>query len=265
MPVFTDGLGREVQIPSNPKRIISVVPSQTELLYHFGLEEKVIGITKFCIHPKHWFSTKTRIGGTKNLLLEKIKSLQPDLVIANKEENVQEQIEALAQWYPVWVSDVNKLEDALTMIATIGAITGTAEKATSLKTHIAQAFQSLQTTALEVLPKTVYLIWKDPFMTVGGDTFIHNMLQCAGFNNLFVHKSRYPQTSLQEIQAMNCELLFLSSEPYPFRQKHIDELQAHLPHTKIILVDGEMFSWYGSRLQWAPVYFRELNVQLQAV
>jgi ABC-type Fe3+-hydroxamate transport system substrate-binding protein len=265
MHLFTDDLGRKVQIPLKPQRIISVVPSQTELLYHLGLEEEVIGITKFCIHPAHWFSSKTRVGGTKNLHLEKIKSLQPDLIIANKEENVQEQIEAMAQLFPVWVSDVNNLEDALNMIATLGAITGKEEKATSLKTHIEKAFDNISIPPVDRKPKTIYLIWKDPYMTVGGDTFINNMLQWAGFDNLFSHLSRYPQTSIQEIQSLNCEVLLLSSEPYPFKQKHLEELKALLPGTSIWLADGEMFSWYGSRLQWAPSYFKQLKAQLQAV
>jgi ABC-type Fe3+-hydroxamate transport system substrate-binding protein len=265
MPLFTDSLGRKVEIPLKPQRIISLVPSQTELLYHLGLEEEVIGITKFCIHPMHWFRNKTRIGGTKNLDIEKIKNLQPHLVIANKEENTQEQIETLQQWFPVWVSDVNNLEDALEMIVTIGTITGKKEKATSLKTHIEQEFKSLQRTTFLTAPKVCYLIWKDPYMTVGGDTFISNMLQWAGFDNLYSQASRYPQLSVNDLQSLNCELLLLSSEPYPFKQKHIDELQAQLPHTKIALVDGEMFSWYGSRLQWAPTYFRQLRAQLQAV
>ncbi len=265
MPVYTDDLGRRVDIPLKPQRIVSVVPSQTELLYDLGLDQEVAGITKFCVHPAQWFRNKTRIGGTKKLDLEKIISLQPDLVIANKEENVQEQVEALAQHCPVWVSDVNNLEQALQMIESIGQITGKVPEATSLKTHIEQAFASLKNTTSYPLSRVCYLIWKDPYMTVGGDTFISHLLQQAGFENLYRHQTRYPILELSDLQQLDGELLLLSSEPYPFAQKHLAELQALLPQTKIALVDGEMFSWYGSRLQRAPAYFRRLQQQLAAV
>jgi len=264
MAVFTDQLNRKIELIKEPQRIISVVPSQTELLFELQLEERITGITKFCIHPEHWFRNKTRIGGTKTLNLEKIRSLKPDLILANKEENVQEQIEILASEFPVWVSDVNNLQQALEMIECIGQITGTSLKAKEISDNISNAF----TKALyesERLPKTCYLIWKDPYMTVGGDTFIHDMLVKAGFNNLFSTSTRYPTVTIEELKMMNCEVLLLSSEPYPFKQKHIDELQKHLPSTIIILVDGEMFSWYGSRLLKAPAYFQQLRQQVKAI
>jgi ABC-type Fe3+-hydroxamate transport system substrate-binding protein len=102
-------------------------------------------------------------------------------------------------------------------------------------------------------------------MTVGGDSFINDMLSHAGFENIFAHQTRYPETSIEQLRIANCQLLLLSSEPFPFRQKHIDELQKELPATKMILVDGEMFSWYGSRLSKAPAYFRQLQQQIQAL
>lgn len=120
MAVYTDQLGRKIELNYIPKRIISVVPSQTELLHSLGMEEEVIGITKFCVHPQQWFRIKIRIGGTKQLDIGKIKNLQPDLIIANKEENTRDQIEKLAIHFPVWISDVNTLEDALSMIYSIG-------------------------------------------------------------------------------------------------------------------------------------------------
>lgn len=247
--------------PLTPSRIISLVPSQTELLCHLGLTEQVIGITKFCVHPKEWHQNKTRIGGTKTLNIEKIKSLQPDLIIANKEENVREQVEELAKEFPVWASDVNTLEDAYEMIESVGALTGKSSDAKELVAHIKTAFAQLQTPNNK--PQTAYLIWKDPYMTAGGDTFINDMLTKAGFQNAFTSKQRYPVVTVDDLRSAACQLLFLSSEPYPFKQKHIDELQAHLPKTKIVLVDGEMFSWYGSRLLKAPAYFQNLREQVQ--
>ncbi len=239
-----------------PKRIISLVPSQTELLFHLGLDKAVVGITKFCVHPGEWKTGKTIIGGTKNINLQKIKQLQPDLIIANKEENVKEQVEALAEDYAVWVSDIAVLDDALQMIKDVGQLTNTSVKADELIYKTKENFNNLHLPAKKI--KTAYLIWRNPYMTVGGDTFIHDMLQRCGVENIFAAVNRYPAIDVQELKEKGCELLLLSSEPYPFKQKHIDELQSHLPGTKIILADGEMFSWYGSRLLHAPGYFNSI-------
>jgi len=255
MPIYTDQTGRNIDIPAVPRRIISLVPSQTEFLYEIGLEAEVIGITKFCIHPNTWFQHKTRIGGTKDLHIDKIIALAPDLIIANKEENTALQVLQLAEIFPVYTSDIANLPDALNMMATIGLITAKQEQATVICTAIQAAFEVLKTSLVSAAPRTAYLIWKDPYMTVGGDTFIHDMLTRSGCNNIFSLHSRYPEITLQELKAAGVELLLLSSEPYPFREKHIKTLQAELPGTRIMLADGEYFSWYGSRLLGAPAYF----------
>lgn len=260
MADFTDARGNNIKgFNKQPKRIVSLVPSQTELLYHLGLDAEVVGLTKFCVHPQHWFRTKRRVGGTKNVSIETVKALQPHLILANKEENVREQIEELANHFPGWVTDVSNLNEALCMIEAVGVLTGKPEAATFLKYHIEQAFQTLAHTASAYPLRTCYLIWKEPYLTVGGDTFIHDMLQRAGFKNIFAAQKRYPEVMLETLRELRCELLLLSSEPYPFGQKHIAPLQAQLPRTKILLVDGELFSWYGSRLQWAPAYFKKLQ------
>jgi len=266
MPYFTDQTGRIVSLPAVPKRIISLVPSQTELLFDLGLSREVIGITKFCIHPGEWFHTKTRVGGTKQLKTDLIRELQPDLIIANKEENVKEQIEELSaglngkKQIPVWVSNVNNLTDAYKMIEQAGLITGKEKEAREIVSRIKENFSQLP--SIDSGLRTAYLIWQRPYMTVGGDTFIHSMMQAAGLHNIYANKTRYPELTITELQAANCDLLLLSSEPYPFKQKHIDELQAQLPNTRILLADGEMFSWYGSRLLRAPAYFQKLFKQM---
>ncbi len=242
-----------------PQRIVSLVPSQTELLHYLGLEQETVGITKFCVHPKSWFTSKTRVGGTKNLNIAAIKRLQPDLIIANKEENVKEQIEELANHFNVLVTDVNTVADALQMIIAIGQITGKATEAKLLVNKIEAAF--LKIPAPEIFIRTAYLIWNKPYMTIGGDTFINDMLARAGLQNVFAHTARYPEVTIADLQAANCQLVLLSSEPYPFKQKHIDELQQHLPHAKIMLADGEMFSWYGSRMLLAAEYLQDVRRQ----
>lgn len=239
-----------------PSRIVSLVPSQTELLYDLGLDTAVAGITKFCIHPGDWFNTKPRIGGTKTINIDQVKKLQPDLIIANKEENVKEQVAALSTFCPVWTSDTSNLAQALEMIASIGTITGTAGKAAAIVNGIRDCFLSLP--ASTRMLRAAYLIWQDPYMTIGGDTFIHDMLTRSGFENVFKNQQRYPVISVDDIKESDCEVLLLSSEPYPFKQQHVEALQRQLPSTKVILADGEMFSWYGSRLLQAPAYFSAL-------
>jgi ABC-type Fe3+-hydroxamate transport system substrate-binding protein len=261
MAVFIDQIGRSVTLNKTPQRIISLVPSQTELLFDLGLIDEVIGITKFCIHPAEWFRTKTRIGGTKKLNIELIKQLQPDLIIANKEENVKEQVEELEKYFPVWVSDVNNLNDAYEMIEQIGIITNKEQPANEIILQVKEGFAKIPTPDSRL--RTAYFIWQNPYMTVGGDTFIHSMLEVAGFENLYADQIRYPEITIDKLRIKNCQLVFLSSEPYPFKQNHIAELQSALPNTKIIIVDGEMFSWYGSRLLLAPVYFNNLKNQLK--
>lgn len=257
MSQYIDQLGRGVEISSPPKRIISLVPSITELLFDLGLDHETAGITKFCVHPEAWFKSKARIGGTKALHIDQIHKLQPDLIIANKEENVQDQIGELAHHYPVWISDISNLEEALQMIEKIGEITERADQSIKLAEEIRKKFRELPNKNVEQ-KKAAYFIWQKPYMTIGNDTFIHDMFQYCGFQNVYGNKNRYPETSIEELKSLDAELLLLSSEPFPFQQKHIDELQPLLPQTKIILVDGEMFSWYGSRLLLAPGYFKKL-------
>lgn len=245
-----------------PQRIISLVPSQTELLSYLQLDAETIGITRFCIHPPNWFKTKQRIGGTKDLHLKKIQQLNPDLVIANKEENVKEQVEELARYCPVWLTDVNNLADALQMITDIGTLTNRVAAANTLIDKISTAFASISKPKEPV--KAAYLIWRNPYMAAGGYNFIHDMLQQCGFQNVFAGYARYPQISMEALQNAGCNLLLLSTEPYPFKKEHIDELAGHLPGIRILLADGEMFSWYGSRLLQSPAYFTQLITEINS-
>ncbi|MFA6151572.1 MAG: helical backbone metal receptor [Chitinophagaceae bacterium] len=259
--IFTDMMNRQVEITFPPKSIISVVPSQTELLYDLGLEEEVTGITKFCIHPRKWFDSKVRVGGTKKLNLTRILKLNPDLIIANKEENTKEDIEYLASRFPVWISDIRTIDDGLKMIRAVGELTGKANAGKVLATKIRNNFSLLNKTAK---PKRIaYFIWRTPWMTVGNDTFIHDVISKTGWQNVYSDKPRYPETSVDELKNLNPELILLSSEPYPFKEKHIAELKKELPLAKIMLVDGEMFSWYGSRMELAAEYLNTLSDSIQ--
>ncbi|MBL7890243.1 MAG: ABC transporter substrate-binding protein [Bacteroidia bacterium] len=260
MPAFTDQLNRKIELSSTPKRIISLVPSQTELLYDLGLRDEVVGITKFCIHPDEWFRSKVRVGGTKKIDFEKIKELQPDLIIGNKEENDQGLIEELMKLYPVWISDIYTLKDAYDMITRVGTLVGKQQEATFLKLQIESQFNQFIQSNVPSNKKTAYFIWNDPYMVAGANTFINEVLKLNGLENIFADKdSRYPEVSAEELKKLQPELILLSSEPYPFKQKHMDELQLICPSAKILLVDGELFSWYGSRLLKIPEYLKDLN------
>lgn len=260
MRVFTDQVGRQITLPdAPPRRIVSLVPSQTELLADLRLDEEVVGITKFCIHPKHWFKSKKRIGGTKDVKIEEVLALQPDLIIANKEENERGTLELLQQFCPVYISDVRSLNDALMMIQAVGEITGKSAMAQPLAASIAQRFADLP--ALLQGKRVLYCIWYKPWMLAGNDTFIASILRDLGAEVLVPAESssRYPEVSVEQIKLLAPDLVLLSSEPFPFKQKHIAELEKADVASPILLVEGDMFSWYGSRLLQAPDYIGGLT------
>jgi len=254
---YLDQTGNLVITTARPRRIISLVPSQTGLLSDLGLDEEIVGITKFCIHPRAWLSPKKIIGGTKQYNFDVIHALEPDLIIGNKEENYEEGIVRLRTKYPVWLSDIVSLEDALAMIISLGEITMRKSQAEGIIDAIHIAFSALPEFDHH---SVLYLIWRKPWMAAGKKTFIHTMLERTGLRNA-IDDERYPELLPEQISALHPDYIFLSSEPYPFEEKHKEELMNLCPAAKIILVDGEMFSWYGSRLIKAPAYFRSLNLR----
>ncbi len=253
--VFIDQIGRKIDIENIPQKIISVVPSQTELLFYLVNKERIIGKTRFCIHPKMDIEQAENVGGTKKLHLEKIAKLKPEIIFANKEENTREDLEWLFERFPVWVSDIYKLQDALNMITQVGRIVGEENNAVQLADTIKVSFENL---AQNNFGKALYMIWRNPWMTVGSNTFIHEMMKYAGFRNAWEGEdARYPEISEEKIKELHPDWILLSSEPYPFKQKHINELHQLIPKSKIVLVDGEMFSWYGVKLLASAKYFKQ--------
>jgi ABC-type Fe3+-hydroxamate transport system substrate-binding protein len=254
---FSDQTGYTISLDSPPQRIISLVPSQTELLAYLGLTDRVNGITKFCIHPPSWRSTKTIVGGTKKFHFDVIERLRPDLILGNKEENYRDGIETLRERYPVWISDIFTLDDSLAMIESIGLMTETEVQARQCAQEIIQKFSGIQKRGGR---SVLYLIWREPWMAAGGQTFIDSMLTTLGLKNAIATRDRYPQLTTGDIKQLSPDLIFLSSEPYPFKEEHVREIRHLSPSSKILLVDGEMFSWYGSRLRLAPDYFNTLEL-----
>lgn len=254
----TDQVGRTVEIAAVPPlRIVSLVPSQTELLHALGLDEEVVGITKFCIHPPTWHKTKTRVGGTKNFKVEQVLALQPDLVIANKEENEKGSLALLEKFVPVWISDVRSIDAALVMIKEVGRITGKIERASRLALKIGQSF--------DALPKwlqgkrVAYGIWYDPWMFASSDTFIGDVLKRLGAVNVAEEKgSRYPSMSTQDLISLAPDYVLLSSEPFPFKMKHANTMHSAGLLCDVQLVDGSYFSWYGSRLMDSVPYLNSI-------
>ena len=259
--VYRDQLHREIKLEEVPKRIISLVPSQTELLVDLGLEDHIVGVTKFCVHPKSIRKEKKIVGGTKKVKYDIIKELHPDIILCNKEENTKEIVESLEKEYTVHVSDIFSIEDALEMIEQYGAVFNKENAAKSLISKIKTEEKSFLN-FIENKPRKhiAYFIWKDPWMAVGNNTFIDHLLEKNGFINVFNDQERYPEIAKEDMQILEkLDLILLSSEPFPFSEKHIAEAEQLNTNAKILLVDGEYFSWYGSRLVNAFAYFKTLH------
>ena len=257
MADFKDQMNRSIRLEASPSRIVSLVPSQTQLLHYLGLEDEVVGITKFCVKPKEWFNSKVRVGGTKSVDIDIVLALMPDLIIGNKEENLKDDIEKLESIAPVWMSDIGTLESALEMIAQLGKIVG--KDTSELINQIEWEFSRLSTYVGQLKSKQVlYFIWKEPNMVAGKGTFVDDMLERCGLINATTI-NRYPVVD----EEIDPEVILLSSEPYPFKEDHLNIFQNRYPNAKILLADGEMFSWYGSKLKHAPEYFIKLLQQIQ--
>ncbi len=248
-----DQLHRQVILNDYPLRIVSLVPSITETLFDLGLKDIVVGRTKFCIHPRSEVTKVKIIGGTKNIDIERVEALCPDLIIANKEENTKEVIDALSQKYPTYISDVKTVNDCLNLILDIGKMTNAVLQS---KAMVADISNEIKLYPPKTLKNALYLIWKEPYMTIGNDTFIHQMMLESGFNNVYSDLTRYPEIQI-ESKISDTDIILLSSEPYPFKAKHVKAISEKY-QKPVLLVDGEMYSWYGSRMKLAWQYFANL-------
>lgn len=248
-------------VPARPRRIISLCPSLTETLFALGLADAVVGRTRYCIHPAQAVADVAVVGGTKQIDMDAVAALQPDLIIAEKEENRRQDVEALAASWPVYVLDIRDLAQARAAISTLGELCDAVQPAGNLLRHIEQAWQHLP--VLPSPPRVLYLIWRKPWMAAGADTYIDAVLAALGMDNLARQlPGRYPDLGAEQLGALQADLCLLSSEPFPFDKRHIDELRALMPSTRFELVDGEMFSWYGSRMLTAAPYLAQLTAKL---
>ena len=260
---FADDLSRVVTLEKIPSRIVSLVPSLTEALCAMGLEEQLVGVTKFCVHPAHIRGAKVVIGGTKNVRFDKIEALRPDIIIANKEENTLEIVAQLERLCPVFVTDVKNIEDNLRMLQTFGELFNRRSEAAIWCARITSAQNELSRIAENLEPKkAAYVIWREPWMAAGSGTFIDSMMKLNRFINIF-DQPRYPEFALESLALPDPEIILLSSEPFPFKDEHAFEIGRHTHHSRIIFVDGEMFSWFGTRPARAMHYFMQLHSRIK--
>ncbi len=262
-----DATGASLRLPRPPRRIVSLVPSTTETLCALGLAEALVGITAYCREPAALLAGKPRIGGEKDPDLERIRALAPDLVIANVEENRAEDVARLRAWgIPVWVAYPRTVAEAIGMIRDLGRLTGTEAWAEALaaECEALRAEAEARTAARRPVP-CFYAIWREPWMTVGRDTYIHDMLRLVGGANVFADRAeRYPTVTLDEVAARRPEVILLPDEPFRFRARQRQDFAAYaeVPAVRagrILLVDGKPFSWHGPRIAEAlrtlPAYF----------
>ena len=264
MRTICDQLNRKITLGDLPKRIVSLVPSQTELLVDLGLREEIVGLTKFCVHPRELRKEKQVVGGTKQVHFHKISALNPDIILCNKEENTAEMVTDLEKIAPVHVSDVKTIDDTLELILQYGEIFKVSEKASEIAEEISFLRDQFQEEMQHVpMRKVAYFIWKDPWMVAGKDTFIDHLLQLNKLQNVFSEEdSRYPEVNLGDLGQKKLDLLLLSTEPFPFAKKHVQVLENEVAGARVLIVDGEFFSWYGSRLTAAFTYFKSFQENL---
>ena len=266
MKYVKDQIGREISLKKTPERIISLVPSQTELLCDLALESQIVGITQFCVQPYHLKSVKTIVGGTKKVDFEKIKALEPDFILCNKEENTYDFLPKLEAIAPTYFSNVTSIDDTVHLISDLGTILNRRTESTNLiekiEFKLAQFKNFIQNKETK---KVAYFIWANPWMVAADETYINEMLRLNKFENIYANLSRYPKVEINRIRYEgDPEVIFLASEPYKFTDEHAIEIATYTNRSITVFADGQMFSWYGSRLLKAFDYFMELHKKLES-
>ena len=257
MPVDASGQALTLSVP--PRRIVSLIPSTTELLCDLGLADALVGVTVYCSEPRDIVRTRTKVGGEKDPDLAAIRALAPDLVIANVEENVREDVETLRGWgLPVWVTYPRTVAEALAMIRDLGEVTGTQARAQAMLAELQPLYESVSAQSAARPPVDVfYAIWRNPYMTVNRDTYISDLLRVCGARNVFADRAeRYPSLTLDEVASRRPQVIVLPDEPFRFRRAHVEDFAGYpevpaVRDGRIHLVNGKPFSWHGARVAQA--------------
>lgn len=251
---WVDDRGFPLGLHAVPERLVSLVPSLTETLVDLGGEDRIVGVTKFCVHPDHLRRERTRIGGTKGIHVGAVLDLKPDLVIANLEENDAQDVMALEiAGVPCWVCDVRSVERAFRLLSEMGRLIGEEARGVEMESRVRAAWEE---TRQQILPgghrRSAYAVWRDPWMWAGADAYIQDVMRWWGWSP-WPEVDRYPEMKMHALVEAEIEEVLLPSEPFPFKEEH----RAECAGLSTRLVDGEMFSWYGSRMLKVPEYFRQ--------
>jgi ABC-type Fe3+-hydroxamate transport system substrate-binding protein len=255
-PRLVDASGVALDLPRPPSRIVCLIPSVTETLCHLGLAGALVGVSVYCIEPREVMRGKTKVGGEKNPDLGAIRRLEPDLVIANVEENRREDVETLRAWgVPVWVTYPRTVAEGIGMIRELGEVTGTEARAREIADELQDLYERVRAETAAGRPAPVfYPIWREPYMTINRDTYIHDMLSVCGASNVFADRpERYPTVTLDEAALRRPAVIILPDEPFRFRRAHLKDWEpyADVPAVRegrIHLMDGKLFCWYGPRI-----------------
>jgi ABC-type Fe3+-hydroxamate transport system substrate-binding protein len=262
-----DALGRPFPVGAAPERIVSLVPSLSEALFAFGLGERIAGVTRFCVEPKEGVAGKTKVGGTKTLDLAAVEALQPDLIIASAEENREDDVRRLIDGgRPVFVTLPTTVRGAIDLLGQLALLTDSAEAAQPIIQEAEEALAAVREASAGGEPLRVFCpIWRNPYMTIGPGTYMHDVIAVCGGRNVFEGRDqRYPRVELSEAAALDPEVVLLPSEPYRFRERHFADFEAFpqmaaVRRGNVMLVDGRMLSWYGPRIAQS---LRELSALL---
>lgn len=262
MKTIIDQTGNEIRVADEIESLVSLVPSLTELLFFFKMDEKIKGVTDFCVHPVDKVALKTKVGGPLNFDIDKIESLRPDIVFASKGENSKGLVNKLMEKVPVFICDINSLEDAFKAIEKIGFICNQTDLAQNLTQNLSISFDKLkEPTGISV----IYLVWEKPFIVAGNNTIVHDILTKTGIKNAFGGIKGYQKITNKQLTEAQADIVLLPSEPFQFGQHHIEQYKQLLPHCKVLLVDGQYFCWYGNRLLLAVNYLKNLKLLMQSI
>jgi len=245
--VVRDALGRDINFSLVPERVISLIPSITESLFDLGLGNRIVGVSQFCTYPEHLVLEKPRVGGQKNPNHDAIASLNPDLIILNQEENRKEDIERFSSRYRTFVTFPRRFADSAELLRDLSRIFDvplmTEPYIRTISAHSRRPQASI---------RTLYLIWRKPWMSINHDTYIHDVMRVFGFDNVCAGmEKRYPELTEAEIARLNPECIILPDEPFRFRERHREEILtwpvSACHDDRVVLVDGTYFCWYGTR------------------
>jgi ABC-type Fe3+-hydroxamate transport system substrate-binding protein len=262
-----DDLGDELTLDDVPRRIVSLVPSVTETVIALGAADRLAGVTNYCVYPADIVKDIPKVGGTKGFSFESIDAARPDLILANKEENRKHQIEKLRERYPVFVTYPRTVEQAIKMILDLGVLTGTEERASELAASCDHFLESMEPAIAGPPLRTACMIWRDPWMAVGPDSYVSALLDRVGFVNVFTEADgRYPETTLDAVIERRPEVIILPSEPYEFGKADQEELDRFLEGRGVaattLRMDGSLLTWFGSRTLKGLRFFYETKARL---